>query len=76
MVKEANSSSVFVVMNLVNAKLITTHAQKNVPYSVTKCHSQAADELHQQATYYTATYYFVDIMLGVRKQKGGYQIKI
>lgn len=75
-VKEARSSLVFVIENLVNEELITVRAQRMVPYSATKRNSNASEQLRVQAIHYESTYHLVDKIIRIRKHKGRSEIDI
>lgn len=76
MVKEGESSSVFVFDDFVNTELTTVHAQRMVPYPATKHNTHMSEELRQQAIQYDASYHLVDKTLGSRKLNGGYELGI
>lgn len=76
LVKETKSPLLFVVEDITNAQHLTVHAQRMVPYPVTKGNERASEELLEQASHYDLTYHLVDEIRGIRKRKGSYEVLI
>lgn len=75
-VKEAKSSLMFVVEDVVSGELHTIHAQRMMLYPVTQRGSHASEELRQKAVHYNATCHLIDEIIGVGKRKEGYELRI
>lgn len=57
--KQAKSSLVFIVVDLMNANQQTLHAQRTVSYPIRKAATRISDELKQQAIHYDTTAHLV-----------------
>lgn len=75
-VVETKSDLVFHVWNLINFPRQTVHAQSFVPYPVPKQAAYASQVLVRQAKHFHKINHLVEVMTGVRKHKGSYEVEI
>lgn len=73
---EARSDLVFVLEDINDARTLTAHAQRLVPYPITTRTKQALLELKQQAADYDTTYHLVDVIKGVRKRGREFEVLV
>lgn len=73
---EPKSSLIFVVENINSSRQFTVHAQLSVPYPLTPKKEQVSKEIRQQATYYDMMTQIFDVIKGVRKPNGKYEMLV
>lgn len=74
-VKEAKSSLILVVEDLMYAELITVPSQTTELYAVNKRRCYASDTLNQTSVHYNTTLHWVDLILWIGKWKGTNELK-
>lgn len=74
--KEAKSSLVFFVEDLIDAKQVTVHTQLVIPFAINKTPPRASEEFKQQAIHFDTTFHLVDDIRDTRKRKGEFQVLI
>lgn len=65
LVKRANSNLVYVVEDLIDAHHFTVHAQRVMPYPITKSAEQTSEELKHQVLHFDPGYHLVDGIVGI-----------
>lgn len=76
LVKQAKSNLVYLMEDIIDARKLTVHAQRMVPYPVTKAAEQLSEELKIQALHFDSDYHLVDEIVGTRKRKGEFEVLI
>lgn len=75
-VKKAKSSLEFVLEDSINTQKLVIHAQRIVPYSVTKRSEHTFEELQQQDAHFDMPHHLIDQTKGLRKRKGSYEVLV
>lgn len=75
-VVKAKSDLVFTVQDLINETFHVMHGQRLVPYPITKNCTYISEELRFQADHFDKKCHLVEMITGVRKYKGSFEIKI
>lgn len=75
-VVEVKSDLGYTVEGLIHIKWQTMHAQRMMLYPAGKRTQEASPKVKEQAVHYDSTYHLVDSLTGVRKHKGGYEVRV
>lgn len=76
LVVEAKSTLVFVVKDINNGSQQTVHAQRMIPYPISRNATMISEELKQQATYYDTNFHLVQEICDIRERRGEFQVLI